>query len=357
MDVVTVGFIISGLFVGLAVGFVLQRGRFCMNSAFRDTIFIKDFTYFRAYIIALVVMIVGANFIQDMGVLRLPRQPFWFLAQVVGGYCFGLGMVLAGGCGSGILYRVGEGLLAAWVAVIGFFLGIATTSYGVLSPLFRWLRSYQWNIRGKFAPGLEDLVGGGVTTKWVIIAILVVLAAAFVMKGKPFAFGKQKGMFWSVTGLAIGLLGIFAFYASNKWGGFPRGLSFTTPLRDAFYAILNGNSLAPPPFKMHKLGPWLITWPAIYVIGVPLGSYLSARVLKEFTWKVPPATELLTVFFGSLLMGFGATVGGGCNVGQALTGFSTLSVGSIVGSIFIILGNWTMVYFKFIKPMGDLDLD
>jgi hypothetical protein len=41
-------------------------------------------------------------------------------------------------------------------------------------------------------------------------------------------------------------------------------------------------------------------------------------------------------------------------VGQALTGFSTLSIGSIVATIAIILGNWTMVYFKFIKPMDDM---
>jgi uncharacterized membrane protein YedE/YeeE len=354
---VTAGFIVSGLLVGMAAGFVLQRGRFCMNSAFRDTIFIKDFTFFRSYIIALMVMVVGANIINDMGIVHLARQPFWFLAQIVGGYLFGMGMVLAGGCGSGIWYRVGEGLLAAWVAVLGFFLAIAMTSHGILKPVFVWLRSFKLDLAGQSAPALHHLVGGGPTAKWAVIAVLVVAGSIFVLKGKPFAVTKSKGFFWSFTGLLFGLIGIAAFWASEHWGGFPRGLSFTTPTRDLFFTLTLGDPQTGPPFKTHALGNILTTWPGIYMIGVPLGAFISAKILKEFTWKTPPAKELLTVFGGSLMMGFGATVGGGCNVGQALTGFSTLSIGSIVATIFIILGNWTMVYFKFIKPMQDLDID
>jgi uncharacterized membrane protein YedE/YeeE len=107
-------------------------------------------------------------------------------------------------------------------------------------------------------------------------------------------------------------------------------------------------------FPMYNLGPFKITWASLYIITVPLGAYLSAKILKEFKWKVPPVDEILTVLGGSLLMGFGATLGGGCNIGQGLTGASTLAIGSVVALIFIIFGNWTMVYFKFIKPMSDI---
>ena len=101
------------------------------------------------------------------------------------------------------------------------------------------------------------------------------------------------------------------------------------------------------------MGIFKVTWAEFYIIGVPFGAYISARILKEFKWKIPPAGEMLTVLGGSIMMGFGAVCAGGCNVGQALTGFSTLSIGSIVATIFIILGNWTMVYYKFIKPMSE----
>jgi len=106
MEGITFGFIISGLLIGLAIGFVLQRGRFCMNTAFRDTIFIQDLTLFRGYIIALVIMILGANLLKDMGVMRLYPQPFYPVANIFGGFIFGLGMVLAGGCGSGVWYKL-----------------------------------------------------------------------------------------------------------------------------------------------------------------------------------------------------------------------------------------------------------
>jgi hypothetical protein len=81
MGGITFGFIASGILLGLAIGFVLQRGRMCMNTAFRDAIFIKDLTLFRAYLIALIVMIIGSNILNDIGVLRLAVQPFYPLAN------------------------------------------------------------------------------------------------------------------------------------------------------------------------------------------------------------------------------------------------------------------------------------
>jgi hypothetical protein len=355
MGGISVGFIISGLLIGLAIGFVLQRGRMCMNTAFRDTIFIKDLTLFRAYLIALLVMIVGANILNDLGVFKLAVQPFFPFANIIGGYVFGLGMVLTGGCGSGIWYKLGEGQFNAIVAITGFFLGIGATAYGVLSPVYKLLRSVTIPVGGHRFPTLWHIFGDSLTIKWIVIGVVVIGIGIFILKGKPFSVGKQKGFTWPVTGLLVGLIGVAAFWAAAVWEHFPRGLSFTTPTGELFFTILTGNAKARF-FPMFDLGPFKITWASLYIIGVPLGAFISAKILKEFKWKSPPVDELLTVFGGSLLMGFGATVGGGCNVGQALTGASTLSIGSVVAAIFIILGNWTMVYFKFIKPMQDLDI-
>ncbi|MBI5408317.1 MAG: YeeE/YedE family protein [Nitrospirae bacterium] len=192
------------------------------------------------------------------------------------------------------------------------------------------------------------------TEKWLVIAVLAVAAAVFILKGKPFSSGKLKGFSWSLTGLLIGICGIAAFWASEHWGGgrFARGLNFTTPTSELMNTIVTGDS-KPLFAAVYALGPFKVTWSIFNVIGVPLGAYISARILKEHMWKVPPAPELITVFFGGLMMGFGGILGGGCTVGQALTGVTTLSFGSIVAAISMILGNWTMVYFKFIKPMND----
>ncbi len=354
MESVGIGFIVSGLVVGLLFGFVLQRGRFCMNTAFRDIIFINDLTLFRSYLIALMTMIIGSNILNDIGLIHLKSQSFYPLANIIGGYLFGIGMVLAGGCGSGIWYRVGEGQFGSIFAVLGFFLGIGATTNGILNPLYTALRSVVVPIAGVRNATLWQIFGDGMAIKWIVIAVLFVAAAIFILKGKPFSITKQKGFFWSVTGLLIGSLGILAFWASEYFGGgFARGLNFTTPTGELFFTALTGDAKSKF-FPMFYLGSFKVTWASLYIIGVPIGAYISARVLKEFLWKAPPVGELLTVFGGSLMMGFGAVCAGGCNVGQALTGFTTLSIASIVASIFIVLGNWTMVYFKFIKPMKDM---
>jgi uncharacterized membrane protein YedE/YeeE len=361
MGGITFGFIASGLLLGIAIGFVLQRGRMCMNTAFRDSIFIKDLTLLRAYFIALVIMIVGANILNDMGVIRLAVQPFYPVANIVGGYIFGLGIVLTGGCGSGVWYKIGEGQFNAIVAVIGFFTGIHAAFTGVLNPLFKALKSVRVPVAGHKFPTLWHIFGDGMTVKWIVIAVVVIAVGIFILKGKPFSPGKQKGFSWPLTGILLGIIGIFSFWAAMKWEGFPRGLSFTTPTGELFSTILTGKAMSPSHplarvFPMFDLGPFKITWASLYIIAVPLGAFISAKILKEFKWKVPPVDELLTVLGGSVMMGFGAAVAGGCNIGQGLTGASTLSIGSVVALISIILGNWTMVYLKFIKPMNDMDI-
>ncbi|HBH62156.1 MAG TPA: hypothetical protein DDX85_10555 [Nitrospiraceae bacterium] len=352
------GFIASGLLLGLAIGFVLQRGRFCMNTAFRDTIFIQDWTLFRGFLIALVIMIVGANILNDLKIIRLAVQPFYPIANIIGGYVFGLGIVMVGGCGSGVWYKIGEGQFNSLVAVVGFFLGIHMTATGILSPVYKLLKSVRVPIAGHYAPTLWHIFGDGPTIKWIVIAAVVIPIIIFILKGKPFSAPKQKGIEWPKVGVLLGALGLASFWLATVYEGFPRGLSFTTPTGEFFGTILTGSAMSPQHplarvFPMFDLGPFKITWASLYLIAVPFGAYLSAKVLKEFKWKVPPVDELLSVCIGSLMMGFGATVAGGCNIGQGLTGASTLSIGSLVAIIFIILGNWTNVYFRFIKPMQD----
>jgi uncharacterized membrane protein YedE/YeeE len=352
MQSVTFGFIISGLLVGLFFGFILQRGRFCMNTAFRDIIFMNDLTLFRSYIIALVMLVVIGNFLSDLGAFRLVPQTFYPLSNIIGGYTFGLGIVLAGGCGSGVWYKLGEGQLGAGSAALGFLIGASATTNGLFNPVYNALRTIAVPIAGKRNAQLWNIIGDGMTEKWIVIAVLAIIAAIFILKGKPFSVGKSKGFSWPVTGVLIGMMGLIAFWAAEYWGGFARGLNFTTPTAELMNTLVMGDSNSVF-FKGYALGPYKVTWSIFNVIGVPFGAYISARILKEHLWKTPPATELLTVFFGGVLMGFGGITGGGCTVGQALTGVTTLSIGSIVATISMILGNWTMVYFKFIKPMQD----
>lgn len=354
---------ITAIGLGMLLGFILQRGRFCLNSAFRDIIFLQDLTLFRAYLLSVVVAIIGSNLMADLGLLisinpstgeivkhGLLRQNFVPLANILGGFLFGLGIVLAGGCASGIVYRLGEGQVASLIAIIGFFFGIVMTLNGMLRPVYRLLKSYKFELFGKTNPALWHLFGSGPVVKWATIGVFSIAVLIFVMKGKPSLSRTSKGYSWALTGILIGLLTTAAWWVSSYFGGIPRGLAITTPLREFFYSFLYRSSHSPFP-EFSFLGIFRGTWGVFFIFAVPVGALLSARGLREFQWKIPPAKEFLTVFFGSVIMGIGAVIGGGCNLGQGITGVSTMAISSMVTITSIILGNWAMVYFKFIKPM------
>ena len=116
-----------GLPVGLLFGYALQRGRFCMYSAFRDLFFARDFTLFRAYIMALFVQMVIIHGLDAAGYLTVRPFGFTWLAAIVGGLIFGAGISLAGGCASGNWYRIGEGMVGSILAVLGYGLGVSAT--------------------------------------------------------------------------------------------------------------------------------------------------------------------------------------------------------------------------------------
>ncbi|KAF0180189.1 MAG: putative transporter component [Nitrospirae bacterium] len=351
--------LISGVAVGVLFGFVLQRGRYCMNSAFRDVIFMNDYTLMRAYFIALLVAIIGANLLEDFGFLGddgLRRQSFNVVANIIGGYIFGLGIVMAGGCGSGIIYRVGEGYTSAVLGTLGFITSLLATYNGPLKPVMQYLKSFKLTIgQGDDEitnPALWDLFGG-TSVKWIVIGIIAVIIIPIVWKGRPLAAKTKKGYAWPLTGILLGLVMVLAIWASYFWGGQARGLSAAGPTSEAFLAITMGNSMAKFDPMFDFWGIFTATWSALYIFGIPLGAYLSAKLLKEFKWQAPPAQELMRVLMGSFVMGFGAATAGGCTIGHALTGISTLALSSIVATIFMVLGNWTMVYFTFIRPMRD----
>jgi uncharacterized membrane protein YedE/YeeE len=352
---------LTAVLLGLALGYVLQRGRFCLNSAFRDIIFLQDLTFFRAYLLCLVVAIVGTNLLESAGLImtydqeagrfvstELMRQSFVPVANILGGFLFGLGIVLAGGCASGIVYRLGEGQIGALVAIVGFFFGVGMTTDGMLMPVRDYLKGFTVEVHGVTNPAIWDVFGSSPTAKWATIVIFSVALLAFVFKGKP-SFGKSgKGFAWGLTGVLVGLLTVVAWEISSVFGGTPRGLAITTPLRELFYSMLT-NSTHSPFQEFSFLGIFRGTWGVFFIFAVPFGAAISALGLKEFKWKTPPAKEVLTVFFGSILMGIGAVIAGGCNLGHGVTGMSTMSLSSLVAIIAIMLGNWVMVYFKFMR--------
>ena len=315
---------LSAVFIGLVFGFVLQRGRFRCNMAISGMITPRrDFTLFRAYLLSVLVAILGANIIEDLGWIisvdassgqvlthTLYRQGFAPIANIAGGYLFGLGMVLANGCASGILYRSGQGFTDAWLAFASFFIGLGVTKHGWLKPLYDKSASWIVRINGRGNPALWDFFGDGMQAKWITIGVVTIAIGIFLLRGKPFQRA-LKGYYWSITGLFLGAITVAAWWASAYWGGRPRGISFTGPTSEFLFSLLTGDPRVGRTPVFDFFGLFHTTWASLYVVAVPLGAYLSAKLLKEDKLIFLPREELLATCIGGFMMGVGAAIGRG----------------------------------------------
>lgn len=112
---------------GVAAGFILQRSRFCFAASLRDPMLTGGTSLTRAVVIAIAIATAGFASLQfsviaDGTIIPGNIEPVG-INTVVGAMLFGIGMVIAGGCASGTLMRVGEGFLLQMLSLIFFIIG------------------------------------------------------------------------------------------------------------------------------------------------------------------------------------------------------------------------------------------
>ena len=141
---------IGALVLGLAYGIILQRARFCFVSAIRDWFLFRSFRIIIGIGAGLALSSVGfaiLSLIWQAGGEE-PTSRLWVLPlgvnTLVGGLLFGFGMVLAGGCASGTLFRLGEGYVAAFCALVAIVIAF---------PAGLWLRGHIAFLRPAMAMG------------------------------------------------------------------------------------------------------------------------------------------------------------------------------------------------------------
>jgi uncharacterized membrane protein YedE/YeeE len=349
VNLIETSLMISGLIVGGIFGFVLQRGRFCMNSAFRDIILMKEYTLLKAVALAIVVQMIGFHLMATMGYIELyPKTLFWG-AMIFGGFIFGIGMVLAAGCASGTTYRVGEGMMGSFVALLGLMIGGLMTTAGALKELKSYLQPTEGALKAITSDNPGDLVGNSNLTlanvfglnPWIFVAIITVVVLAVLIwkrggeetevEGTLYERLFKKGWNWWVTGIAVGIVGIIAFLSFKKYA---LGIS------GGWFAFLDA-LLTGDPEKLN--------WFTFLVIGVVVGAAIAAVIAGEFKLRAPDAKRLLQQFIGGIIMGIGAVIGTACNIGHILSGIPQLALSSILGGAFIVLGCWVTAYIMFMR--------
>jgi uncharacterized protein len=158
---------IGGLLLfGAAFGIILQRCRFCFVRAFRDPFMTGEATIAKAIALSIIIGTLGLTVLKWNG-LRPETMyviPAFWWGSLAGGTIFGIGMVIAGGCGSGTLWRVAEGQLKLWAALFTF----ATTN----SLMTIFLRTTGWRQKLGRAVFLPDTFGWGGSILFIALVLL-----------------------------------------------------------------------------------------------------------------------------------------------------------------------------------------
>ena len=155
------------LLFGVAFGVVLQRSRFCLVRAFREPFMSGESEHTQATALALTLSMIGFSILKATDLKDSTEWvfPSFWLGALLGGSLFGVGMVIAGGCGAGSIWRAGEGHIKLWVGVIFFAIGAsAMRIFLVRAELLRELGS------ALFLPSLV----GWASAVWGVVALMAV---------------------------------------------------------------------------------------------------------------------------------------------------------------------------------------
>jgi uncharacterized membrane protein YedE/YeeE len=330
-------------------GAVANRSGFCTMGAVSDVVNIGTWTRMRMWLFAIAVAVLGAQGLQLAGVVNLSKSiyvtpNFAWLAYIVGGALFGIGMTLASGCGSKTLVRIGGGSLKAVVVLV--FLAIS--SYMTLKGLFAVWRVAVLESAAIALPTQQDLPALAAAATGIDASVLrLSLAGAISLGLIAFAFAAEEFRAFGTwfAALLIGLTVVGGWYVSGKLGYLAEDVN---TLQEAFVATNSGklesfSFVAPAGYALELLMLWsdkskIVTFGIAGVLGVIAGSFAYAIASRTFRIEsFRESGDLINHIVGGILMGFGGVTALGCTIGQGITGISTLAVGSIL-TFFAIVG-------------------
>ena len=244
---------------------------------------------------------------------------------IIGAFVFGIGMQLANGCGSGTLYTVGGGSGRMLIALLFFCIG---SVFGSLSlPSFLAL--------GGIDPVLaSDYLGpwGGLAAT---LASIALAAGLIVLVARRRGADYRPSRNYVIGGVAIGLLCVFVFAA----GGHPWSVTFGYTVWGAKAASALGFDLSQAPFwqwagPKHALESSVLSdTSSLTDFGMLFGAMAAAAAGRPFAANAwPPLKSLIAAGVGGLLMGWGARLGFGCNIGAFVGGVAS---GSLHGWVWL----------------------
>lgn len=336
------------LLVGALLGLTLYHAAFGFTTAWRNFILNRRGKGLRAQMIMLAVGVclffpalsIGELFGQQVNGFVRPLG--W--SVVIGAFIFGIGMQLGNGCASGNLYHVGGGQIRAIPSMIGFTIGAlwATKDYeywtslpqfapvslvddlGVVMAIALnlavfagiaaftiWLeKRYHGNVErddaGHQQSLLSRLTSGPWPFIWGAVALALLNFVTLAMIGNPWAVAVAYPLWGAKVAMLLELELELDFW--TYWLQPGRETALSEPLQYDVFSIIN--------------------------IGVVLGALLAASLAGKFSlqWRLP-WQHWLAAIIGGLMLGYGATIAFGCNIGAYFGGIVS---GSLHGWLWLV---------------------
>ncbi len=354
------------LLIGISLGLLLERGRFCFFCIFRDGIEDRNTTPFISVFTAIAVGAIGyaivfGQFLPDTTTDRLPPVAHigpvsWPLA--LGAFLFGIGMTLSGACISGHLYRLGQGYLRAIPALFGTLIGF------VLAFL-----SWNWLYTNAIAdsptiwlPHIFGYAGSLIVTFAALLAVLV-LAIKWGKNSEPISQGNaaQPSLAntfnylifkrWNpiATGALVGILGMIAYLRVEPLG-------VTRQISTTARTFMDSRSIGDETlFGLDRMAGCIavvseaLTNNGWIVIGIIFTSFAAALAGGRFKFDIPTPRNTLTALVGGVLLGFGSMISLGCTIGVLLSGTQAFALSGWIFFLFTFIGVFTGVKLRLHK--------
>ena len=290
----------TAVVAGTALGYVLQRTRLCSHAAL-DRAFDRRPALLRAWALGVLVAAVGyASLVLLPGAEGLNRGlAFRPVGNVAGGLLIGVGMVVAQSCVTGLFFKLGAGMAGALVGLLGWGAGELVA-------------------REVEVPGPTLLDGGSGATLPGLIGLPPLLVASALLVGfltvarrwPPGRTDEPWSWDWRRAGLALGAA------VTSAWAlAAVAGESFGASSVGVVSSVADGDP---------------DTWHLGLLVALVLGSLVAARTAGGWWLRGETGRRFAGLFAGGFLLGAGAWVAGGCNLGHGLSGMAQLNVSSIV---------------------------
>ncbi|NNM74005.1 YeeE/YedE family protein [Enterovirga aerilata] len=353
--------------LGAALGLVLYHAAFGFTSAWRVFIADRRGEGLRAQMVMLAIA--TALFFPVLASGSLFGQPVTGLVSpvgtsvLVGAFIFGIGMQLGGGCASGTLYTVGGGSTRMLLTLAFFIVGST-----VGAAHFHW-----WAALPNIGPVSLVTLWGPWTALAAHLAVFAAIAALTVVlekrrHGRLAAAGPapRQGLArflrgpWPIVAGAVALA--LLNFVTLALSGRPWGITAAFALWGSKIAAATGIAdVASWPYWQNPANAKALSSSALVDVtsvmdfGIIVGALLAASLAGRFApvWRVPPRSVLAAIV-GGLLLGYGARLAYGCNIGAY---FSGIASGSLHGWLWLVAAFAGNVIGTRLRPLFGLEVE